>query len=215
MGVGADDDGDAQLVHVAQGVAGGVVVGVAPFVKTAGVHLADAACFVDELHSLVHEVAEPRLVVVEITVPVVHDYLVKMAHDGGLLALNHAVVLVKEAAGGMADVPAKKALQALVVGLVAGAVNHPQVFCGLGWVVAEVIHVVRRGDEVYAADGVLQPALFNEGREILAQPRNVVYLKPKANIYAVGKLLCKCSDGVAILKVSVRMDGEGVGVGQG
>ena len=71
----------------------------------------------------------------EITVTVVHDYLVEMAYDGGTLALNHGVGLVKEGLYGTPDVATKMALEPVIVDLIVRTVNHPKVlssFLGMG-----------------------------------------------------------------------------------
>lgn len=124
MGIGADDDGDAEGVHVADGVAGRIVVGMAAFVEATGVDFADAAGFVDELDGFENEGAEPGFVVVEIAVAVVHDDFVEVADYGGTLGFNHAVGLVKKTAKLLSDGKIDKNLN-LKVAIMGCAVNGP------------------------------------------------------------------------------------------
>ena len=215
VGVGADDDGDAEGVHVFEGLLGGVVVVVTAFVYAAGVDFADAAGFMDELYGFVHEVAEPGFVVVEIAVAVVHDYLVEMPHDGGLLAFYHAVVLIEKGSHGMVNVATEKTLEAFIVGLVAWAVNHPKVLGCLFRVFSQVWYMFFGWDEVYAADGVLQSALLNEWAEVFTQAGDIVYLQTKHNVNTVGIFLPEGTHGVTVLYVFIPRDGESVLVGQG
>ena len=66
MGVGADEEGDAEGVHKAHGLLRGVVVGVAALVESARVELTDAARFGDELQGLEQQVAVPVVGAAEI-----------------------------------------------------------------------------------------------------------------------------------------------------
>ena len=52
MGIGADEDGDAEVFHLLDEPLGGVVVGVATFVDAAGIDFADETELVDEVDGL-------------------------------------------------------------------------------------------------------------------------------------------------------------------
>ena len=125
VGVGADDDGDAELFHLLDEPLAGVEVGVAALVDAAGVDLADETQVVDEVHGLEGEVEVPGFILGEVAVAVVHDDFVGVSDDGGAVAFQHGVLLVEIGADAASYVAAKDVPQTVVVGLLSGPVDHP------------------------------------------------------------------------------------------
>ncbi len=214
MCVCADDDGNAEGIHIADGLARGIVVVVATLVDATGVYLADASFLGEEVESLVEQVAVPRLVIAEESSLVVHRHLVDMSYDGGGVPLYHGVVLVEECLYRQAYVAAKETLQTFVVRFGLASVDIPEVVKNVVGTFAECLLVSGRGDKVHAADAVFQTSLIDEGREVLLHAGNIVYLKSQPYVDAVVVFVFQTADGVAVFCVLLFLDGVFVRVGQ-
>ena len=194
---------------------------MAAFVEPARVELADAARFGDELQGLEQQVAVPAVGAAEIAFAVVHHYFVRVAYDGGPILLNHSVLLVKVGAHTGAYVVAEDVVQAVVVGLLTRSVDEPEVvgyllpLVALGGdrKVAQFADVVGVGNEVDAADGVFEAALFDKRGEVFQKSWNIVDFEPQTDVDAAGIFGLEGAHLVAVVQIVVVLDREVVGEG--